>query len=188
MCLHLRQLDIAGYWSSNRSKDMVHGLWVLHEMRQYHRSPSFSLCSPPTEFIGLSPSSLTSPTLGTGSCYQNHSILHFPFRCISHLTLWLLVYCPSFLTHNKHLEGKDNFYFVHHWFPRAWHIVKYLTKIHWIIDWKKLTDGLWMDEWIDTWIIVYHPLKVTMSQIKFIFPSWQVNLLDAQFVSSTIKR
>lgn len=66
----------------------------------------------------LRAATLMSPTPGTGSCHQLHTL-----QRISHSGLWLLLCCPSSLTHHMLLEGEDNFCFVHHWLPSAWHLV-----------------------------------------------------------------
>ena len=66
----------------------------------------------------LRAATLMSPTPGTGSCHQLHTL-----QRISHSGLWLLLCCPFSLTHHMLLEGEDNFCFVHHWLPSAWHLV-----------------------------------------------------------------
>lgn len=106
---HRRILDTGGHWSSKGRKE-VWSLVPRHPVRREATAQIslFLTVLPSPSVYRASPgrSSLTSPTLGSGSCYQLHELAlseSFSQHCV------IVLRYPASFTHHKHLEGKDNF-------------------------------------------------------------------------------
>ena len=107
-CLPLREKSTGGYWNTKGWEDMV----------PRSRCPARWDSSTDLLPLLLREATWMSPPPGTGSCHQFHTR-----QSISDSGLWLLLCCPSSLTHHMLLEGEDNFCFFHHWLPSAWRLV-----------------------------------------------------------------